>query len=498
MLELNKKQKQAADFMFGTASVIAIPGSGNTLTMAARIGNLVRSGIQPEKILGLTFTRNAAGAMRDKLSPVLMDQASNVTLSTIHSFCHRLLKVEGRSFAMLHGKRQVYLVRKVIKKLKIKDVSTGFVLSEIGLAKSRLMDSEWFRLLHEEDESMQAVALIYRAYEEEKRKRLLLDFQDLLMEAHSLLKSHEDRLNSYRHAFPHILVDEYQDTNPAQMEILNLLAGKNDHSSFWVCGDDWQSIFGFTGAEVENILQFTKRHPNSDRFILDTNYRSTPQILSACQYLIDNNIRKIEKTLNTINPEGENVIVLNSLSEEDEAETAVTEILDLVESRGFKYRDIAVLYRANCQSRAVEEAFSRHNISYRIESEANFYNRYEVNILLNYLQLIDEPDTFDGDEALKTVINVPSRYIGHSFIEDLESFAEENGFHLYLALKAMPVRAQYLQQSIHEFSALIDRLVRDKEWMEPVCLLQDIREELDFDKYLADELAGPYEGPLET
>ena len=211
------------------------------------------------------------------------------------------------------------------------------------------------------------------------------------------------------------------------MEILNLLAGKDDHSSLWVCGDDWQSIFGFTGAEVENILQFAERHPDSVRFILDTNYRSTPQILSACQHLINNNIRKIEKTLNTINPEGENVIVLKALSEEDEAEKVVTEILDLVERKGFEYRDIAVLYRANCQSRAIEEAFSRHNVPYRIESEANFYNRYEVNILLNYLQLINEPDTFDGDEALKTVINVPSRYIGHSFIEDLESFGRKTG-----------------------------------------------------------------------
>lgn len=499
MIELNEKQKQAAHFMFGTASVIAIPGSGKTLTMAARIGNLVRSGIPPDKILGLTFTRNAAGAMADKLKPVLLDQASRVTLATIHSFCHRLLKQEGRSFEMLHGKRQVYLIRKVIKKLRLDNVNAGLALREIGLAKSMLMDSEKFRLLHAEDEIMQTIAQVYRAYEEAKRKRLLLDFPDLLMESYNLLKSHEDRRNSYQQAFPHILVDEFQDTNPIQMELLNLLAGKNDHSSFWVCGDDWQSIFGFNGASVENILSFSDRHPNSVRFILDTNYRSSPQILTACQRLIANNKRKIEKTLNTINADGESIIVLKALTEEDEAEQVVTEILDLVEIRGFEYRDIAVLYRANSQSRALEEALSRHNIPYRIESEANFYNRYEVNVLIQYLVLIEAPDTFDGDEALKTVINVPGRYVSHRFIEDLESYAEGRGFHLYPALKKLvPVSAQYLQRGIDEFTTLIDRFNKGKSWVEPVDMLQHIREELKLDKYLADEMADPSEGRLES
>jgi len=498
MIELNEKQKQAAHFMYGTASVIAIPGSGKTLTMAARIRNLVRSGIPPEKILGLTFTRSAASEMRNKLRPVLVDQASSVTLSTIHSFCHRLLKEESRSFEMLHGKRQVYLMRKVIRKLQFENMTAGFALREIGLAKSRLIDSEQFRLLHKEKEIMQTVAQVYRAYEEEKCRQLLLDFPDLLMETHGLLKYHEDRRSSYRQAYPHILVDEYQDTNPAQMEILNLLAGKNDHSSLWVTGDDWQSIFGFTGASVENILSFSKRHPGSIRFILDTNYRSTPQILSACHNLISHNERKIEKTLNTINPAGETVIVLQALTEEKEAGQVVTEIRDLIENRGYAYRDIAVLYRVNSQSLAIEEAFSMHNIPYRIESEANFYNRYEVNILVQYLVLIYEPDTFDGDDALKVIINVPGRYISHRFIDDLESFAEKNGLHLYPALKIVPVSAQYLQKNIEAFTALIDRLVKAKYWMEPAGLLEHLRDELNIDKYLSDELGDPFERRLES
>lgn len=498
MIGLNEKQKQAAEFMFGTASIIAIPGSGKTLTMAARIGNLVRSGIPPEKIIGLTFTRNAAGAMRDKLKPVLLDQASKVTLSTIHAFCHRLLKEEGRIFEMLHGKRQVYLMRKVIRRLDIGNMSTGFALREIGLAKSRLLDIERFRLLHKNDEIMQTVARVYQAYEEAKRNQLLLDFSDLLMEVHSLLQSCDDRCNSYHQAYPHILVDEFQDTNHAQVEILNLLVGKNDHSSFWVCGDDYQSIFGFNGSSIENILSFSERYPNSTRFILDTNYRSSPQILTACQHLISHNKNKIEKDLNTINPDGENIIILKALTEEDEAEKVVTEIMNLVESRGFEYRDIAVLYRANSQSRSIEEAFSKHNIPYRIESEANFYNRYEVNILLQYLVLIDAPDSFDADNALKAVINVPSRYVSHGFMVDLESFAEANDLHLYPALKFMPMQAHYLQQNLDEFTTLIDRFNKGKSWVEPVDMLQYIREALNLDKHLADEMSEPVNGWLES
>ncbi|MFH1983201.1 MAG: ATP-dependent helicase [Pseudomonadota bacterium] len=498
MYKLNDQQKAAAAFMFGTASVIAIPGSGKTLTMAARIGNLVSQGIPPDRILGLTFTRNAAGAMREKLRPVLMDQASRVTLSTIHSFCHRLLKEEGRTFGLLHGRRQVYFLKKVIRKLRVESVTAAFALREIGLAKSRLVDWEPYRDLHKDAVSLAPAAKIYEAYEEEKRKRLLLDFHDLLMEAHRMLTEHDDWRDTCRRAYPHILVDEYQDTNPAQVAILKQLAGGDENSSLWVCGDDWQSIFSFTGADVGNVLHFAKHYPGSARFILDTNYRSTPQILSACQSLISHNERKIDKQLNTMNPPGENVIVLKAMSEENEAEQIVTEIRDLVGRRGYAYRDIAVLYRANSQSRAIEEAFARNKIPYRIESEASFYHRYEVSVLLHYLQLIHDPDTFDGDEALKAVINVPSRYIGHAFFEELEEWAEAHDLHLYPALKVMPLGARHLEHGIRAFTELIDDLAREMDWLEPAGLLERIRFVLDFDKRIADEMAEPVDGPLES
>ena len=494
MIELNKQQKQASEFMFGIASVIAIPGSGKTLTMTNRIGNLVRCGVSPENILGLTFTRNAAKAMREKLKLVLNDAASKVTLSTIHSFCHRLLKEEDIRFEIIHGKRQAWLIRKVIRKLKIQDILTGIALREISLAKSRLITPDKFLELHKDNDFMASLAEIYKGYELEKRKGLLFDFDDLLMKSHDILTRSEDARIRYKQTYPHILVDEFQDTNPAQVALLKLLVGDpGENRSFWICGDDWQSIYGFIGATVENILNFADDHQGSKQFILDLNYRSTTQILHACQNLISHNDRKINKTLNTINPAGDDIIVFSAVTEEKEAARVVIEIKDLVARRDYGHKDIAILYRANSQSMAVEEELSKNEIPFWIENSSNFYERYEVSGLLNYLWLINDPNSDMGDEALKKVINVPSRYIGGRFITDLEAYSKSNGLHLYAGLKSMPVKVPYLRKNIRQFTDFIDTLIGDKWDWEPVDLICLIRTELDYDRHIADESAELYD-----
>jgi DNA helicase II / ATP-dependent DNA helicase PcrA len=488
-MKLNPEQQAAADFLDGVCVVVAVPGSGKTLTMTHRIGNLVmKHGIAPESILGLTFTRNAADAMREKLAPVLNDLACRVHLATIHSFCHFLLRSEGRMFNILSGKDQLIFLRDIMKRLRVKELTTGMVLREISLAKNNLIDVSEFRALYDGDKTMQKVANIYEAYDLEKEKRLMLDFDDLLLDTYRLLNENELVREKYRGTFRHLLVDEYQDTNPVQMEILKILVnGSEEGASFWVCGDDWQAIYAFTGASVAHILNFSDMFPGSDKMILNLNYRSTPQILRACQNLIQHNQNRIDKELRTENGDGEDVIVLESSSEETEALSLVNEIRELVDRRGLAYTDIAVLYRCNFQSRVIEEAFSQHTIPYHIENGLNFYDRREVRILLDYLRVITNANSEEGDEALKSIINVPNRYIGRKFMAELDEFQPGSSLHLYDKLKSAPIELPYIRKNVREFIQLIDPLIQDAETLQPAELIQLLRSALDYDRYITDD-----------
>jgi DNA helicase II / ATP-dependent DNA helicase PcrA len=488
-MKLNKEQQTAADFLNGICVVVAVPGAGKTLTMTHRIGNLVnKHGIAPESILGLTFTRNAADSMREKLAPVLNDLACRVHLATIHSFCHFLLRSEGRMFNIISGKEQVVFLRDVMKRLRVKELTTGMVLREISLAKNNLIDVEEFRALYDGDKTMQKVADIYEAYDQEKQKRLLMDFDDLLLEVYRLLNENESVREKYRSTFRHLLVDEYQDTNPVQMEILKTLVnGSGEGASFWACGDDWQSVYGFIGASVANILNFRDIFPGAEQLILNLNYRSTPQILRACQNLIQHNQKRIDKELRTGNPDGEDVIVLESSSEEAEALSLVNEIRELVDRRGYAYTDIACLYRCNFQSRHLEEAFSQHKIPYHIENGLCFYDRREVRIMLDYLRVITNPNSEEGDEALKSIINVPNRYIGRKFMAELEDFKSDASMNLYAKLKAIPIELPYIRKNVREFITLIDPLIQDAETLQPAELIQLLRSALDYDRYITDD-----------
>lgn len=457
--------------------------------MMERIGNLVKQyNVQPETIIGLTFNRNAAEQMRQRLVPVLGELAQRVTLSTIHSWCHYLLRTEGRVFEIISGKEQINMIRNLMKRKRL-DLSVGTILSEISLAKNNLIGVEEFRALYESDKTMIKVANIYESYEKEKAKKYLLDFDDLLLETYFLLSDHEDIRNKYAGRYHHILIDEFQDTNPVQLEIIKLIVDTdNDNDkSYWIAGDDWQSIYSFAGASVNNILNFQSTFSSSRLFILNINYRSTPQILKACQNLISHNVRKIEKTLKTDNPEGDEVIVLESSSEEGEALCLVNEINELVGQRGYQYKDIAVLYRANFQSRVVEETFAQMKIPYYIENGLNFYQRSEVRYLLDYLRLINDPDSEEGDEALKSVLNVPNRYISRKFIQELAEFSNKTNVHLYEGLKSMPVDLPYIRKNVKDFISFISPLADYAPNLEPSEVISMIRSQLDYDRFITDE-----------
>ncbi len=488
MIRLNPRQKQAAEFTFGKACVIAIPGSGKTLTMTHRIANLVKKlQVAPERIIGLTFTRNAACAMREKLLPILEDLSSRVTLSTIHSFCHTLLRQEGKVFEILHGNEQIKFIRQMMKKKKIRNIPAGLIIREISLAKNNLITADEFRDLYIGDETMQAIADVYQAYETEKRKKLWLDFNDLLFETNTVLTDKEHIRQKYQDTYNHILVDEFQDTTPLQVEILKLLINNGSKSSFWVCADDWQSIYSFTGASLGNILNFDKMFKNCKQFILDINYRSTPEILNCCQLLINHNSKKIDKLLQTQNLPGPKAMIIEATNEEDEAIAIVNEIKSLTEAHGYQFKDIAVLYRANSLSRSMEDGLKQHQIPYHIENGSSFYQRHEVKVLLNYMRFIHNPESDEADEALKTIINIPNRYMGKTFVTGLEAFAGKRNVHLYKALKSVPVDVPYLRKYIREFITLIDPLIKDAKQLEPSGIIQILRDGLDYDRFISDD-----------
>jgi len=486
---LNKEQQKAASFLEGTAAVIAVPGSGKTRTMMERIGKLVMEhGVAPENILGLTFTRNAAEEMRQRLIPVLGNQASRVTLSTIHSFCHYLLRSEGRIFEILSGRDQLVFIRGIMKDLKVKNLSIGMVMQEISLAKNNLISVEEFRTLYDGDKTMLKVADVYERYDQEKEKKYLYDFDDLLVRAYRLLHENPSIREKYTERYLHLLIDEYQDTNPLQLEILKtLMDGSGNGSSFWVCGDDWQSIYGFISASVRNIINFEQMFPGSRVFILNRNYRSTPQILRVCQNLIEHNERKIPKTLMTKNPDGEEVVILEGSSEEGEALNLVNEIQELIWNRGYEYKDIAVLYRANFQSRVLEESFSQHKIPYRIENGLGFYNRPEVKKVLDYLRVISDPDSDAGDEALLSILNVPVRYIGRKVITQMEEEAASKGVHLYEALKSFRPDTPFIRKNVRELVSFLDPLTQLAHTLHPAEVINLLRNNLDYDRFVTDE-----------
>ena len=493
MIHLNAEQQQAASFRNGIASVIAVPGSGKTLTMTHRIGNLVKSGVNPESILGLTFTRNAAAAMKKTLKNVLKEKASRVTLQTMHAFCNGLLRTEGRAYEILPEREQMIMIKQIMKKAKINQIPTGSVLREIHLAKNHLIAPDDFRECYAGDFVMMQIWQVYWEYEHSKKTKLLLDLDDLLVETHGILKKQEEIRQKYQKLYSHVLVDEFQDTNPSQMEILKLLVGNSNgngngnNRSFWICGDDWQSIFAFTGASVGNIINFKQVFPSCRQFILHENYRSTPQILQVCQRLIEHNTRRIEKTLTTGNPDGAGVVVLAATNEEDEANQLVLEIKELTQTRGYEHKDIAILYRSNFQSRVFEEGFSKNKIPYHIENGTSFYQRREVKILLDYLRFIDSPISEEGDEALRQIINVPNRYIGRAFMEELAGYAGLKELHLYQALKTMRIDIPYVRRYVREFITIMEPLIKDAKQIEPSEMICILRAVLDYDRFITDD-----------
>lgn len=498
MNRLNPEQQRAAEFTHGVCAVIAVPGSGKTLTMTHRIANLIRNhSVNPKSILGVTFTNNAAQAMRERLHDILGKQAKEVLLKTLHGFCFHLLKYQGLSFQLLNDKEQLWVIKGILKKLGLPDLAAGMVIREISLARNNLLDREQFADLHGHDPVMGQVALAWEEYERQKQIELKLDFDDLLVKVNELLADDELLRQRLRARFPHVMVDEFQDTNPLQFEILRQMVGPVEgEASFFVVGDDWQSIYAFTGASVGSILDFSQNFPGCTQLMLSVNYRSTPQILNACRNLIKNNQRQIAKELRTINPDGAPVKVIESSSEETEALAIADEIEDLVGRNEHGYTDIAVLYRANFQSRTLEEAFSQRGVPYRIENGQCFYGRHEVKLLLDYLRVVADPHSVQGEESLLRIINFPNRYLGRRFVDSLKDLAKDNGLSLYEALTEINPGQRYLRDNVDILVALIEHCRQKAEWATAAEVIEILRKSLDYDRHITDQDIPSPDNPL--
>ncbi len=428
--ELNEPQREAVQHVEGPLLVIAGPGSGKTRVLTYRVAYLIATGAAaPEEILAVTFTNKAAQQMVERLERLLGPAlARRLWVGTFHATCVQILRREAahaglpRDFAIYDTPDQLQVMRQALKDLDVdpRRYDPRGVLAACSQWKNQLIDpaqaAQDATTPHE-----RLVARLYRRYQERLREARALDFDDLLMETVRLFREQPDVLARWRRRLRYILVDEYQDTNHAQYELVNLLAAA--HRNLMVVGDEMQSIYGWRGADIRNILSFERDYPGARVIRLEQNYRSTATIVEAANHLIRHNTRRLEKRLWTDNPTGSPIVFCRSEDERGEAAFVAEQIRQAVRE-GRQYQDVALLYRTHAQSRSFEEAFLAHQIPYRIVAGLRFYERKEIKDVLAYLRLVASP----GDIlSLRRIINVPRRGVGEAGVARLEAFAEERG-----------------------------------------------------------------------
>ena len=477
---LNPMQREAVLSTEGPLLVLAGAGSGKTRVLTHRVAYLIEEmGVAPWNIMAITFTNKAAGEMRERVDRLVSHGAEAVWVSTFHSSCVRILRRHiqylgfDTDFSIYDTDDQKTVMKQVIKALELdpKQYRERALLSQISAAKDQLISPEEFELNAARDYRLRQTARIYREYQNQLKKNNALDFDDLIVKAVELLEESREVREYYQERFKYVMVDEYQDTNYAQFKLVSLLAGK--YRNLCVVGDDDQSIYRFRGADIKNILSFEETFPGAKVVRLEQNYRSTGHILHAANEVIRHNEGRKEKKLWTENGEGEKVRFRQYDQAYEEADGVVKEIRD----GGWDYKDCAVLYRTNAQSRLLEEKCLLYNIPYRLVGGVNFYQRREIKDILSYLKTIANGR---DDLAVMRIINVPKRGIGAASVNRAEIFASANGYSMYSALarvKAIPGMGRAAGK-IQEF----------------VDLIEDFREKLSAGEY---DLAGLIEDVLE-
>lgn len=464
MQGLNEPQQRAVACLQGPLLIVAGAGSGKTRVLTFRIANLLEHGVPPYRILAITFTNKAAREMRERVDALIGDAAQDVWLSTFHSFCARFLRMElehygryAKNFVIYDAADSKGLIRECLKELNIdeKHTAPGAVQAHISDAKNRLLDVAAFTA-QATDFFAEQVAKIYALYQSKLQENNALDFDDLLMLTVELLTKNEELRTKYQKKFHYILVDEYQDTNGAQYAITKLLAA--EHRNICVVGDADQSIYGWRGADMRNIMNFEKDYPEATVILLEQNYRSTKNILAAANAVIENNLTRKKKELWTDNPTGDRITIYEGATEKNEASYIVREVERLHTMFHVKYGDIAVLYRTNAQSRNIEEAFYATGVPYAMVGSVRFYDRREIKDLIAYLRVIYNPrDTL----SLLRIINVPRRGLGPTSIARMMETAEEYRISLFEVitdaqlLSMIPKLSAKVKLALEEFAAMI-------------------------------------------
>ena len=436
---LNPPQQEAVYHTEGPLLILAGAGSGKTRVLTHRIAYLIdEKGVNPWNILAITFTNKAASEMRERVDKIVGFGSESIWVSTFHSTCVRILRRHidrlgfDTRFAIYDTEDQKTLMKEICRKLNIdtKIYKERSLLAQISHAKDELITPDEMELNAGGDFNKKKVAAVYREYQASLRKNNALDFDDLIVKTVELFQNCGDVLENYQERFKYIMVDEYQDTNTAQFKFVSLLASK--YENLCVVGDDEQSIYKFRGANIGNILGFEHVFPDAKVIRLEQNYRSTKNILSAANEVIANNASRKSKTLWTENPEGELIHFRQFMNGYEEAEYVVGEISRAHRENGAKYKDCAVLYRTNAQSRLFEEKCLLANIPYKIVGGVNFYARKEIKDLLCYLKTIDNSR---DDLAVRRIINVPKRGIGATTLGRIQDYADKMSVSFYDALR---------------------------------------------------------------
>lgn len=501
--KLNDRQREAVEYTEGPMLILAGAGSGKTRVLTFKIAYLLEQGIvKPWEILSITFTNKASKEMKERVEQLVESQASSIWLGTFHSICVRILRREIEAFGyrvdfnIFDEQDKDKIIKEAMKKLNIDDkqYSLAYVKKEISNAKDKMIDQFEYAKNVTGDFRKEEVAKIYTAYQEVLKKNNALDFDDILRITVKIFLENPDVLTYWQKKFKYILVDEYQDTNKVQFLFISLLSSY--HGNICVVGDESQSIYGFRGADISNILNFEKEFPNAKIIKLEENYRSTKNILKAANVLINNNKSKIDKNLWTQNLEGDKIICRTLKNEYEEIEFIIDEIDSICKKEKLNYSDFAVLFRTNAQARVIEEVFLRSGTPYKLIGGLKFYSRKEIKDVVSYLRLIQNKD---DEVALKRVINEPKRGIGNSAVEKIEEIAIANNVSMFEVMQnsnnLIGIRSA---GNIVMFRDMINSIIERKDTMLISELIKTILKESGYEAMLNEEQTKENENRFEN